>query len=159
MQKIKLSDVKISNMFKNSPPNEQKMNRVRRNYIKYGVQDKPIVLDKDGFLVDGYARYLILQEFGEEYAKCVHKKNAIKKIPNYKKTPTYYIYGVHSHCKNEFVWRIPSTRIDEFIGKVLPGDTVLVGTKNGTRSITVTRIELLEKPPINKCIKKVIRVI
>ncbi len=159
MQIIKLSDVKISNMFKNSPPNEKKMNRIRHNYIKYGVQDKPIVLDKNGFLIDGYARYLILQEFGEEYAKCIHKKNVIKKIPNYKKTPTYYIYGLHSGCDKEFVWRIPCTRIDEFVGKVIPGDSVLVNAKNGTRSITVTKIELLEKSPIDQCIKKVIRVI
>lgn len=159
MQKIKLSDVKISNMFKNSPPNERKMNRIRHNYIKYGVQDKPIVLDKDGFLVDGYARYLVLREFGEEYAKCVHKNNEIKKIPNYKRAPTYYIYGLHSGCDKEFVWRIPRTRIDEFVGKVIPGDSVLVNTKNGTRSIAVTKIELLNKPPIDKRIKKVIKVI
>ena len=158
MRKIKLSDVKISNIFKNSPPNEWKMNRIRHNYIKYGVQDKPIVLNEDGFLIDGYARYLILKEFGEEYAKCIHK-NTIKKIPNYKEIPTYYIYGLHSGCDKEFVWRIPRTRIDEFVGKVIPGDTVLVGTKNGTKSITVTKIELLDKPPIDKCIKKVIRVI
>lgn len=159
MKQIKLSDVKISNMFKNSPPRERKMNRIRRRYLETGVQDKPIVLNEDGFLIDGYARYLILKDFGVEYANYIRKKAVINKIPSYKQTPTYYIYGLHKNCDKEFVWRVPHTKVNDFIGKVIPGDTILVGTKNGTKSITVTKIELLDKPPIDQRIKKVIKVI
>lgn len=152
MQRIKLSDVKISNMFKISSPNEKKMNRVRNKYLQTGIQDKPIVLDENGYLVDGYVRYLILKDFGTEYINCIHRNS-------YKRTPTYYIYGLHKNCDKEFVWRVPHTKVNDFIGKVIPGDTILVGTKNGTKSITVTKIELLDKQPIDQRIKKVIKVI
>lgn len=159
MRKIKLQNIKIMHSFELTPPSDRKMNYVRKQYLKTGIQDKPIVLNEDGYLTDGYARYLMLKEFGVEFVNYIRKKTVTKSIPSYKQMPTYYIYGIHSHCKNEFVWRVPSAKIDEFIGKILPGDTVLVGTKNGTKSITVTRIELLDKPPIDKCIKKVIKVI
>lgn len=159
MQKIKLTEVKISKRFKNTTPSERKMERIRKKYRETGMQDKPIVLDENGYLIDGYARYLILKEFGEEYINCICKKNISDKILNYKKSPTYYIYGLHKSCDKEFVWRVPCTKIDDFIGKIIPGDKVLVNTRNGARNITVTKIALLDKPPIDKSIKKVIKVI
>lgn len=62
MQKIKLSDIKINEAFKNTSPTEHKIERVRRKYLQDGVQDKPVVINEDGYLVDGYIRYLVLQE-------------------------------------------------------------------------------------------------
>ena len=75
MQKIKLSDIKISEAFKNTPPVERKVERVRRKYLQDGVQDKPVVINENGYLVDGYIRYLVLQECGVEYVNyiCIKK--------------------------------------------------------------------------------------
>ena len=159
MQKIKLTEVKISKRFKNTTPSERKMERVRKKYRETGMQDKPIVLDENGYLIDGYVRYLILKELDMEYVNCICKKNISDKISDYKKSPTYYIYGLHKNYDKEFVWRIPFTKVNDFIGKIIPGDKVLVNTRNGARNITVTKIALLDKPPIDKSIKKVIKVI
>lgn len=79
MRKIKLQDIKIMHSFELTPPSDRKMNYVRKKYLKTGIQDKPIVLNEYGHLIDGYARYLVLKEFGVEFVNYIRKKNCDKK--------------------------------------------------------------------------------
>lgn len=163
---MKLSEIKIHNSFVETTPSERKIEECRNNWEKYKRQDRYIVVDNEGFLIDGYVQYLILKEHKEEYAK-VKISNCRKKrwyrintkdwdIPHYKNNQTTYIYGVHprSNCVKEFVWRVPETWTG-FVENVLVGDTVLCATKFGYSPVVVTRIEALDRSPIEIPIKKV----
>lgn len=168
-RKIKLSDIKISPAFAESTPHEEKMNECRNNYLTYHRQDRVIVVDHDGYLIDGYVMYLILKELGVEEAqikisnrrkKRWYRKNTSSwEAPYYRNNPTTYIYGVHPNSKDtkEYMWRVPNARVDFVYSEVLPGDCVLCVTKNGIAPVLVTRIETLDKCPVDMKVKKFIR--
>ena len=69
MKKVKLSDIKISEKFLETVPNEQKMEECRFNWRYYGKQDRYIVINHNNVLIDGYVQYLVLKEHKEEYAE------------------------------------------------------------------------------------------
>ena len=66
---MKLRNIIIPNYLAESIPNEAKINRVKRYFLKYGEQDKPIIINHKKELVDGYIRYLVLKEFDMEDVK------------------------------------------------------------------------------------------
>lgn len=66
---MKLADIIIPDYLAESVPNEAKMNRVKRYFLKYGELDKPIIINHKKELVDGYIRYLVLKEFDVEHVK------------------------------------------------------------------------------------------
>lgn len=112
-----LSEIKILPSFAESTPNEDKMCECRYNWRCYGKQDRYIVVDNEGYLVDGYIQYLILMEHKEEYAEVkisnCRKKRWYRKniedwdIPHYKNNPTTYIYGMQIVVDEERcgIWR------------------------------------------------------
>ena len=59
---INISDIIISDVFAATTPSEKKMNKYREYYHNHGHIDKPIVLNRQNVLIDGYIRYLILLE-------------------------------------------------------------------------------------------------
>ena len=59
---VRLSDIIVPGHMKATPPREAKMNKVRAFYNKNHCIDKPIILNKDNLLLDGYVRYLVLLE-------------------------------------------------------------------------------------------------
>lgn len=165
MKMIKLSDIKIKESFANSAPSEEKMNECREFWRYEGEQDRPIILDGNGYLIDGYVMYLVLIEHKEEYAKVAYKKKhnrqyekLLKIEPTYKNTPTTYIFGTHpnSNYTKEFVWRVPASW-GNWADNIEVGDTVLCQTKFGFSPVIVNRVEVLDKPPVEMRIKKVAR--
>ena len=52
--KMKLSDIKITESFAKTLPNPNKIKKKKEQWMKTGRQDKYIVIDKEGYLVDGY---------------------------------------------------------------------------------------------------------
>ena len=100
----KLSDIKIKQSFLDTIPHEEKLSECRDNYLTYGKQDRVIVIDHDGYLIDGYCMYLILKELGIEEAqikisnrrkKRWYRKDISSWNGNYRNHNTAYIYGVH----------------------------------------------------------------
>ena len=162
MKTIKLSEIKITNAFKETTPNPQKIQGYRDYYEKYGKQAKPILVDYKNILRDGYIQYLILKENGVEEATIIRKKRNRKQIqclnvnPCYKKTETTYIFGVHpnSKCQREFVWRVP-VEWNDWADNLGIGDIIMCRTKFGVSPVIVNRIETLDKPPIDIEIKRV----
>lgn len=163
--KIKLEDIKIRKAFANSTPNEEKMIECREFWRYEGKQDRLIVLNHKNVLIDGYIMYLILMEHKEEYAEVTYTKKhnrRCERLPkvesSYKNTPTTYIYGVHpnSNCKKEFTWRVPSNW-GNWADNIEIGDIVLCQTKFGFSPVVVNRVEILDKPPVEMRIKKVVR--
>lgn len=167
MKTIKLSKIKISKAFERSIPNEDKMRECRHNWETYQKQDRYIVVNNKGYLIDGYVMYLILKENEVECAE-VKNSNYRKKrwyrkkdisncdIPKYKNNNTTYVFGVHPNCscQQEFVWRIPESYVC-LAKNIQVGDIVFCSTKFGCSPVVVTKIESLDKPPINIPIKKV----
>ena len=59
---MNIDDIKISDQFLDSHPSQEKMERFEKYWLRTNHQDKSIILDKNGYLVDGYIRYLIMKE-------------------------------------------------------------------------------------------------
>lgn len=166
MRKVKLSEIKIRKSFTETIPSESKMEECRENWKTYHRQDRWIVVDFEGYLIDGYIQYLVLKENNVEEAQVKisnrRKKRWFKKntsdwdISRYKNNPTTYIYGVHpkDKCNKQYVWRVPESWKD-FADNVYVGDIVLCATKFGYSPVIVTKVEVLNKPSIEIPIKKV----
>ena len=166
-KKIKLSKIKIKEEFTKTTPNVAKMQECRDNWEEYGTQDRYIVINPHGYLIDGYIQYLVLKENNIEEAEikiaykkkgCWKRKNmSIYGEPSYRTEPTTYIYGIHpnSNCDKEFMWRIPKS-YTWMADNLQVGDTVLCGTKFGVSPVIVTKIETLDKCPIELVVKKVV---
>lgn len=152
MKKMKLSEIKIFPSFAGTNPKKVKIKKCKDYWGIFSKQQKPIVVNEDDFLLDGYIQYLVLQEKNIEEAEVIIKHD--KKF--YKDNPTTYIYGIHpnSNCEKEFMWRVPESW-KGFEKNVQIGDTVLCATKFGYSPVVVTKIEVLNKPPIDIPIKKV----
>lgn len=166
MRKMKLSEIKIKESFANTTPSEEKMNACRYNWRMFDKQDRYIIVDHNNVLIDGYCMYLVLMEHKEEYAeiKISHCRNERWErkntkdwlVPRYKDNPTTYIFGTHpnSNCQREFVWRVPESW-PGFADSIQLGDTIMCATKFGYAPVVVSKIEILDKPPIDLPIKKV----
>lgn len=161
MKKIKLSEIKITSAFENTTPNPEKVQKYREYYAENQKQSKPILLDYNNVLRDGYIQYLILKENGIEEATIIrkkkHKRLKERKITSsYRKSETTYIFGTHpnSNCVKEFCWRVPASWTS-WAENVEIGDTVLCQTKFGFSPVVVSRVEVLDKPPVDVRVKRV----
>lgn len=144
---VKISDIKVSRNFRNSVPSPEKMNRYRdayclgkdskHSYEKCAGQVKPIILNENNMIVDGYIQYLVMKEMDEEYCYCcVEHKLVVYTL----------IDGVHTNGNSkEYTWRVPdNTNWNEFKSKISYGDLIWVRTSNGIAPIIVTNITTIE---------------
>jgi len=166
-RKMKLSDIKIKESFEITTPKVEKMEECRNNWNIYHKQDRYIVVNNDNELIDGYIQYLILKENGVKEAnikvsnrrkKFWHRKSVKDwTVPHYRNEETTYIYGVHSNskCTKEFMWRVPKGWT-WFAENVQIGDSILCGTKFGVAPVIVTKIEVLDKCPVDFAVKRVV---
>ena len=135
MMQMNIDDIKISDQFLRTTPSSEKMERFEKYWLLTNHQDKPIVIDKCGYLVDGYIRYLIM------------KRNGAKKIRTvYKGQPGALIKGVHINYDGigmkEYIWRVPRVKgWRKFINNLQIGDVVLCVTKKGVKPVKVTEIQ------------------
>lgn len=167
MKTMKLSEIKISNAFAVTTPREDKVNACREYWEENHEQDRDIVVNKDNVLVDGYVQYLVLKENSVENADVVKlgckkmfmsreykRKRKYVKL-SYKRETTTYIFGMHPKSNmKEYVWRVPISW-KGWENDLLPGDRIWVHTKYGIKPIIITRIEWLDKCPVNMDVKKV----
>lgn len=170
---IKLSDIKIQKCFEETTPTKEKMDECRWNWDNYHRQDRYIVVNQEGYLIDGYVQYLILKERNVEEAE-IKISNRRKKrwdrkntkdwnIPHYRNEDTTYVYGKHCNTikeehSNEFVWRVPKSWSEQgWENGLNKGDEILVDTKYGVKKITVTRIEKSNKCPIDTHVRRVVK--
>lgn len=166
MRRMNLSDIKIPEAFEETFPSEFKMNECREAWNNWHRQDRFVVVNNNGYLLDGYVQYLILKENGIEEAEVkisnVRRKRWRRKnvedwvIPKYRTNSTTYIYGIHPNeeKKKERVWRVPESWVG-WADSLLPGDDIFVCTKNGIAPLTITKIEVLDKCPVDFKVRKV----
>lgn len=68
---IGVGAIKIPRSYRNSNPASFKLDKVRKYYQKYGRLDKPIMIDEDYVLIDGYTRYIIAIEEKLTSVECI----------------------------------------------------------------------------------------
>ena len=90
MKWVKLSDIIINEPFASHAPKIGKLNRIREYYKEYGYVDKPLTVNRNNILLDGYIRYLVLKENNVMYAKV----KVVKYIPKKKKGDNYELVVV-----------------------------------------------------------------
>ena len=156
MRVMKLSDIVITDTFENTTPSKLKMDRYRDMWDKFNRQPKYIIVNDDNILIDGYIQYLLLKEKGFEYGECLvrHRKNGNQST--YRNTTATYVYGVHknSKCEKEYMWRVPNSW-KKFANDVQVGDSILCQTKYGYSPVIVTKVEVLDKCPVDFRVKRV----
>lgn len=171
--KRKLSEIKISESFAATMPSEVKMEECRRVWKEFERQDRYIVVNPKGVLIDGYIQYLVLKENGVEEAcikeSAVRRKRWFRKNtvdwnpPLYKTEKTTYVYGMHfnkQRCaySKEYVWRVPKLwSSNGWEDDVNIGDTILVATKYGVKPVVVTRVEKRDQCPVDMPVQKVVK--
>ena len=170
MRRMKMSDIKISKAFANSIPSEKKLNECRNNWNQWHQQDRYIVVNPDNVLIDGYIQYLVLKENNIDEAEIKisnrRKKRWCRKnvedwnVPHYKNEITTYVYGVHpnSNYTKEFVWRVPKSWT-WFAENIQVGDSILCKTKFGIAPVIVTKVDVLDKCPVDFRVKRVAKCI
>lgn len=159
---VRLSSIKIPASYAATTPSIEKMEKQRKKY-EIGKLDKRIVINTDGFLIDGYIKYLILKEndVRETKVKIVKvRKGDNSNIPeSYRNTKTTYIYGKHPNDKSEkiYTWRIPNTESwKEFSETVFPEDLIFCKTKFGCSPVIVQAIQTVDECPVEFPVKKVL---
>lgn len=69
MKWVALTDIVINEPFASSKPRNGKLDRIRKYYEEYGSIDRPLIVNHNNILLDGYIRYLVLKENDAEYTK------------------------------------------------------------------------------------------
>lgn len=167
MNKMKLSEIKIKDSFARSKPSLIKFADCLKHYDQYKQQDRYIVINHKGELIDGYIQYLVLEFLEIDEAEIVissRKKSYLNRKPTYeyrepeyKNQMTTYIYGVHPrNLEKEYIWRVPNSWT-EWENDLLPGDVILVNTKYGKKEAIITKIEYLEQCPTDFNVRKVVK--
>lgn len=173
MRRTKLSEIKISDAFASTIPSEEKMCECRYNWNTYHRQDRYIVVNQDGYLIDGYVQYLVLKEnnIDEAEIKISHcrKKRWYRKntedwnIPHYRSEETTYIYGKHynerkGEYSKEYVWRVPKSWSELGWENGLEcGDRIFADTNYGIKEIVVTKIEKTDICPVCIPVRRVVK--
>ena len=167
-QKIKISDIQIAECFAITTPAREKYDKCLHHWEETNKQDRNIVITSKGILTDGYIQYLVLKNKGVETADVVvsdtksskhrrtHKENNKENDDSsydYRKDMTTYIYGRHTGCKREYVWRLPKGVNRE---KYKVGSSIYVYTKYGKSPITITSIIITSECPSKKDVKTVV---
>ena len=166
LMNMKLSDIKISSAFAESVPSEKKMEECRDNWNTFERQDRWIVVDQNGYLIDGYVMYLVLKENNIEETKVKisarRKKRWYRKNtkgweePKYRNNPTTYIYGVHPNSKDTkiYMWRVPKSW-GNWADNLRVGDMIICNTKNGHSPVIVSGIKVSDTCPVEFPVKTV----
>lgn len=138
---VKLNNIKISKSFAITQPNPNKISKAITYYRDNKCFDKPIVVNQDNILVDGYTRYLAASKMG------------LRKIKVTRVYTIEYIYGRHCDSEKTYVWK----NIMNF--PIARGNFVLVEARDKTDIVKVTNVRHLAKPPRREYIKNVLGVV
>ena len=127
--KIAIDDIKIPEYF--SPPNDEKYREKEHRYIKNGYL-RPIVLNHNNVLIDGYISYLILKRSGIKEVEYI--------LPEDNNEMATYITGTHLNGKKEYTWMVPRRMIRNFSNNIGIGDRVFCYSNKRVAPIIVKSI-------------------
>lgn len=64
--------VKVPEFMQHTQPSEWKIQRARDRYATKKRLDKPLTLNADNYVIDGYTRYIVAQEVGMAYVPVIY---------------------------------------------------------------------------------------
>lgn len=140
---MKLKDIVIPKDFQLKSPRIGKLIECARYFQKFGALDKPITVNKQGILMDGYVRYIVAKKMG------------LEEVPTIINEAGVYVLAHHAVKGKRYWWKVKSKDERKFIDKVYKGDRILVNTKKGLCTVTVTNVKVCKTPKIRKTIKMV----
>ena len=161
--KRKLSEIKITEEFLNTKPSNIKIQECRKFWAKNHKQDRYLVVNEKGYLIDGYIQYLILKENKVDDAEIQvsnvreNKWRRMKK-DTYRNKLTTYIYGKHpgDEKKKTYIWRVPnSDGWDEFKSNVNVNDMIFCYSKKRVAPVVVTEVVTTKNCPVIYPVNKV----
>ncbi len=161
--KRKLSEIKITEEFLSTKPSNIKIQECRKFWAKNHKQDRYLVINEEGYLIDGYIQYLILKENKVDEAEIQisnvreNKWRRMKK-DTYRNQLTTYIYGKHpgDEKKKTYIWRVPnSAGWDEFKDNVNVDDMIFCYSKKRIAPVVVTEVITTKNCPVIYPVNKV----
>lgn len=134
---MKLSEIKVPKQFKKTPPSPTKLIKCIEYYNEHGELDKPITINKNNVLVDGYVRYIVAQKMNIEDVPVIYHVDL-----------NVYVKAKHRSIGKSYWWKVREKDKVHFIEKSHIGDHILVDTKKGERIVVIDEIVFRDKPPI-----------
>lgn len=131
VMKMDMAKIRVLPSFAACPPRAEKLDRKRAYYEQNGHYDRKLLVDRNGWLVDGYATYLIMKENGESTAESEIASGIWPVAGCADKSGKWDWYGV-------------SMRLAK---KLRPGSRVLLFANGALRSLQVRQIELFSGRP------------
>lgn len=147
---IHMSDIIIPEDFKKTKPSKKKMVQCREFDCKNGYIDKDIIVNEYNILRDGYIRYLVLLENNVDMVE-------VSTLATYRNISTTYVYGKHYALGKEYVWRL--TKRTKNKEALAVGKIARVNANGKLCTVEITKIEVLDRPPVNTRVKKVYEVL
>lgn len=148
IKRVNFENIKIPSCFEITKPREEKIQKHLNYYNRNGHFKKRLVINKFGYLEDGYIDYLILQRQGYtgEIEVELHTMN-------YENKNTKYVWGKHDGQDKEYLWRMPAKYINE---NVEIGQRITVRTMKGLAQAIVTNVDILDRSPISMRVRTVV---
>ena len=143
---MRLTDIKVPDAFKKTQPSSTKLITCANYYKKFGQLDKPITIDTNGYLVDGYVRYVVAKRMG------------LNEVPvKFLTDKRIYVMAKHTDVGKEYWWVVNKKDEEKFAERIKVGDKILVNTKQGKCQVTITHIVTKDVPPIDRAIKTIVK--
>lgn len=161
--KRKLSEIKITEEFSSTKPSNIMVQECRKFWAKNHKQDRYLVVNEEGYLIDGYIQYLILKENKVDEAEIQIsnvRKNKWERMEKdtYRNQLTTYIYGKHpgDEKKKTYIWRVPNSNgWDEFKSNVNVNDMIFCYSKKRVAPVVVTEVVTTKNCPVIYPVNKV----
>ncbi len=121
---LEIDDIKIYPCYAAQEPKLEKMLLKEQYFEETGHLQSPVILDSQGYLVDGYINYLVA------------RKHGLQSIP-YRYAMRQVVRASHRPGGKLYTWELPGI----LIGRVSAGDQVLVRTALGIRAVIAEKVE------------------
>lgn len=121
---IPTDEVKIYPCFAAHSPKAEKMEQKERYFEETGALQSQIILDGNGYLIDGFTSYLMAKERGIQIVPVRYGRRQI-------------VRAGHKPGGKPYSWELPETLVD----RVSVGDKAVVRTQKGVRTVVVTAVE------------------
>ena len=116
--------IKIYPCFAAHSPKAERMEQKEQYFTETGLLQSQIILDGNGYLIDGFTSYLLAKEHGIQVVPVRYSKRQI-------------VRASHKPGGKLYSWKLPWILID----RVHTGDKVLVRTERGVQAVTVAAVE------------------
>ncbi len=121
---MKIEDIKIYPCFAACEPKPEKIQQKEQYFEETAILQSQIILDRNGYLIDGFTSYLLARKYGIRTVPVRHGRRRI-------------VRASHKPGGKLYSWELPETLID----RVSAGDMAIVRTERGVKVVTVAAVE------------------